>query len=111
MGVAPGHRLACSAAVESLIPLVLIFFFMWFLLIRPQQQRVRAQRSMLQALEVGDEIVTAGGICGRITAMTDEQVTVDVGNGTEIRFVRAAIRQVVEPEPPAEAATVEEDQP
>lgn len=102
--------------MESLIPLVLIFVFMWFLLIRPQQQRVRAQRTMLQALEVGDEVVTAGGICGRITTMTDEHVTLDVGHGVEIRFVRPAIRQRLSADTPAAPAespdpAVEEDQP
>lgn len=83
--------------MESLIPLLLVFVFMWFLLIRPQQQRVRAQRSMLEALSVGDEVVTAGGICGRITTMTDDQITLQVDEGVEIRFVRAAIRQKVAP--------------
>ena len=86
--------------MESLIPLVLVFLFMWFLLIRPQQQRVRAQRRMLEALAVGDDVVTAGGICGRISAMTDEEITLEVNDGVEIRFVRAAIRQRLAPDGP-----------
>ena len=96
--------------MESLVPLVLVFLFMWFLLIRPQQQRVRAQRSMLQALAVGDEVVTAGGICGRITAMDDEQVTLQVDEGVQIRFVRPAIRQRISPESPVEDAGPIEDE-
>ena len=96
--------------MESLIPLVLVFLFMWFLLIRPQQQRVRAQRAMLQALSVGDEVVTAGGICGRITEMDDEKVTLEVDEGVRIRFVRPAIRQRIEPESPdAYDAPLEDD--
>ena len=96
--------------MESLVPLVLVFLFMWFLLIRPQQQRVRAQRSMLQALAVGDEVVTAGGICGRIVAMDDEQVTLQVDDGVQIRFVRPAIRQRVSPEIEAQGADPIEDE-
>ena len=88
--------------MESLIPLVLVFLFMWFLLIRPQQRRVRAQRSMLDALSVGDEVITVGGMCGRIIAMDDELITLEVANDVEIRFVRAAVRQRVEPESPME---------
>lgn len=96
--------------MESLIPLVLVFLFMWFLLIRPQQQRVRAQRSMLQALSVGDDVVTAGGICGRIASMDDEEVTLEVDEGVRIRFVRAAIRQKVEATAPAVEDASSEDQ-
>jgi preprotein translocase subunit YajC len=96
--------------VESLIPLVLVFLFMWFLLIRPQQQRVRAQRSMLQALAVGDEVVTAGGICGRIVEMNDEQVTLQVDDGVQIRFVRPAIRQRVAAETPDTDGPLGEDE-
>lgn len=96
--------------MESLIPLVLVFLFMWFLLIRPQQQRVRAQRSMLQALSVGDDVVTAGGICGRIASMDDEEVTLEVDEGVRIRFVRAAIRQRVEPASPVEDDGPSEDE-
>ena len=96
--------------MESLVPLVLVFLFMWFLLIRPQQQRVRAQRSMLQALAVGDEVVTAGGICGRIAAMDDDEVTLQVDDGVQIRFIRAAIRQRIAPEARGEDANRLEDE-
>ena len=96
--------------MESLIPLVLVFLFMWFLLIRPQQQRVRAQRSLLDALTIGDQVVTAGGILGEVTALTDEEVTLQVNDGVQIRFVRAAIRQRLTPDADPSTADPIEDE-
>jgi preprotein translocase subunit YajC len=63
----------------------------YFLLIRPQQRRARAQRELVMSLEVGDEVVTIGGMFGTITAVDDESVTVEVAPGTSMRFVKSAI--------------------
>lgn len=83
---------------------------MWFLLIRPQQQRVRAQRSLLDALTIGDQVVTAGGILGEVTALTDQEVTLQVNDGVQIRFVRAAIRQRLTPDADPSTADPIEDE-
>ncbi|HZA60831.1 MAG TPA: preprotein translocase subunit YajC [Actinomycetota bacterium] len=85
--------------VTFLISLVLMVAIFYFLLIRPQQRRARHQRDLVQSLEVGDEVVTIGGMFGRIRRMTDEEVTIEVAPGTEIRFVKQAIarKRVVEP--------------
>lgn len=77
-----------------LFPL-LMFAAMWFLLIRPQQQRVRRQRELLDALELGDEVITAGGIIGTIVSIEGEEVRLSVSPGTELRMVRRAIAQVL----------------
>lgn len=74
--------------IFSLVLLVAIFYF---LLIRPQRRRVQQQRDLVSSLQVGDEVVTIGGIFGRITAMDDESVTLDVAPGTQIRLVKNAI--------------------
>jgi preprotein translocase subunit YajC len=67
----------------------------YFLLIRPQQRRARAQRDLISSVEVGDEIMTAGGILGTVTAMDDddELLTVEVAPGTRIRVVKRAVSQ------------------
>jgi preprotein translocase subunit YajC len=83
--------------MESLLPLVLIVGMMWLLLIRPQQQRVRRQQALLSSLAVGDEVVTAGGLIGRIVALDDERMSVELAPGVVVPFVRAAVSHRIEP--------------
>jgi preprotein translocase subunit YajC len=82
-----------------LISLVLMVAIFYFLLIRPQQRRVRQQRDLVQSLDVGDEVVTIGGLFGTIRSISDDEVTLEVSPGTELRFVKQAIarKRVVEP--------------
>ena len=75
----------------ELLPLLILLGIMYFLLIRPQQQRVKAQRALVSALEVGDEVATIGGILGRIVTIDDEIATVETTPGTILRVRRAAI--------------------
>jgi preprotein translocase subunit YajC len=77
--------------VTFLISLGLMVAIFYFLLIRPQQRRARQQRELVGSLAVGDEVVTIGGMFGTITGMDDESVTLDVGSGTRVRFVKQAI--------------------
>jgi preprotein translocase subunit YajC len=77
--------------VTFLISLALMVAIFYFLLIRPQQRRARQQRELVGSLAVGDEVVTIGGMFGTITDMDDESVTLDVGSGTRIRFVKQAV--------------------
>src|ERR671918_2487678 len=87
--------------VTFLISLALMVAIFYFLLIRPQQRRARQQRELITSLAVGDEVITVGGIFGRITEMDDDSVTLDVGAG-QVRFVRQAIvRKVTYGEPEA----------
>lgn len=64
---------------------------MWFVLIRPQQQRVRRQQQLVASLEVGDEVITAGGIVGRIVALDEDQAHVEVSPGVVVRLLRLAV--------------------
>lgn len=94
-----------SSGVTFLISLVLLVAVFYFLLIRPQQRRMRAQRELVTSLDVNDEVVTIGGMFGRITEMDDESVTLEISPGTRVRFVKAAVaRRLNEPEPGDEAA-------
>lgn len=89
--------------VTFLVSLVLLVGIFYFLLIRPQQRRMRQQRQLIDSLGVGDEVITIGGIFGRIVDMDDEAVTLDVAGGTRLRFVKNAIaRKLVEEPAPGE---------
>jgi preprotein translocase subunit YajC len=87
----------------GLIILPLLFGAMWWFTIRPQQQRLKAQRALIAAVQVGDVVLTAGGMVGRIVSMSDDELMLDVGRGTpvEVRVVRAAVNQRISPEPDA----------
>ena len=87
--------------MELLFPL-LFLGLMWFVLIRPQQQRVRRQQELVAALRVGDQVITAGGIVGRIVALDDDEAHIEVAPGVVMRFLRLAVNsRVGEDEQPA----------
>ncbi|MGD0713243.1 MAG: preprotein translocase subunit YajC [Gaiellaceae bacterium] len=75
--------------------IIVAFAFLYFVLVRPQKRRQVESQRMLQGLEVGDEVVTAGGIYGRITAIRDDEVTVEIAPELEVRVARRAIGGVV----------------
>jgi preprotein translocase subunit YajC len=88
-----------GGGLQLLISLGLMVVIFYFLLIRPQQRRVKQQRDLVGSLAVGDEVVTIGGMFGRIMEMDDETVTLDVGGGSRIRFVKQAVaRKILEDE-------------
>ena len=66
---------------------------LWYFTIRPQQQRLRNQRMLVASLEVGDEVVTIGGLIGTITAIEDLEVRLDLGAGNVVRLARQAVQQ------------------
>ena len=78
-----------------LLPMAIIFGAFYFLLIRPQQKKQKAHTALIAALEVGDEIMTSGGILGRITGVSEHYVIVQVSDNTEIKMQRSSISQVV----------------
>ena len=92
-----------GAAFAQFIPLILIFAFMYFLMIRPQQKRLRAHRDMVGALKKGDHVVTQGGILGKVTTVRDDELEVEISQGVRIRVVRSTIAQVVNKTEPVAA--------
>jgi len=80
---------------------------MWLLLIRPQQRRVRQHQATVSSLRVGDEIVTAGGLCATVTALDEEKATVMIAPGVEVQILRGAVSQREDP-PGAEIEKIEE---
>ena len=73
------------------LPMVAIFVVFYFLLIRPQQKRSKETKTMLEALQKGDEVVSAGGIVGKISKLTDSYATIEVAPGVEMNIQRSAI--------------------
>jgi len=86
-----GAQAGGKPGYEGLIMLVVMFAIFYFLLIRPQQKRAKQHRQLLEALKIGDEIVTAGGIHGKISALQDKVVSVEIATGVKIKVNRSSI--------------------
>lgn len=82
-------------AFVQLLPLVLIFVVFYFLLIRPQAKRAKEHKAMVAALAAGDEVVTSGGILGKVTEMGEQFLTVEVADGVRIKVQRHTISSVL----------------
>ena len=76
----------------SFLPIILMFVLLYFLMIRPQMKRAKEQKAMIEALQKGDEVVTAGGVVGRITKLGDQYVTIEIAPNTEIVVQRSAVQ-------------------
>jgi preprotein translocase subunit YajC len=77
------------------VPFVLIFVIMWFLIIRPQQRKVRAHQELIKGVRRGDTVVTSGGLIGRVTKVTDDpEIEVEIADGVRVKLVRAMIADV-----------------
>ncbi|HEY5900060.1 MAG TPA: preprotein translocase subunit YajC [Burkholderiales bacterium] len=74
------------------LPIILMFVLLYFLMIRPQMKRAKEQKAMIEALQKGDEVVTAGGVVGRITKLADQYVTLEIAPNTEIVVQRSAVQ-------------------
>ena len=74
------------------LPIILMFVLLYFLMIRPQMKRAKEQKAMVEALQKGDEVVVAGGLIGRITKLTDQYATVELGPSSEVLVQRAAVQ-------------------
>jgi preprotein translocase subunit YajC len=80
-----------SSDIMTFLPMILIVVVFYFLLIRPQQKRAKETKAMLQALQKGDEVVTAGGVLGKITKLSDAYANVEIADSVEITVQRSAI--------------------
>jgi preprotein translocase subunit YajC len=88
--------------------ILVLLALMWFLLIRPQRRRQLEAQKMIDSLEVGKEIVTAGGLYGTITDMEDDELRVEVADGVEVRIAKRAVAAVVTEEEEPEETEAEE---
>jgi len=105
MFVTPAYAQAAgggAGAFTSFVPLILIFAIMYFLLIRPQQKKVKEHKAMVDALRKGDQIVTQGGMIGKVTKIIDDnEAQVEIADGVKVRIVRHTITQVLNKTEPA----------
>ncbi|KZE29797.1 protein translocase subunit yajC [Crenobacter luteus] len=93
MFITPAYAANGTAGLDLMgfLPMIAIFAVFWFLLIRPQQKKMKEHQKMLTALEKGDEVVTQGGVAGRVTKVGEAFLTVEIANGVEIQVQRSAV--------------------
>jgi preprotein translocase subunit YajC len=84
-----------GGSLFSLLPLVVIFVLFYFLLIRPQQKRAKQHKEMVAALAKGEEVVTNGGLLGKVTEVDDNFITLEISNGLNVKVQRQAVSQVM----------------
>jgi len=84
-----------ESSLLSLLPIVLLFVVMYFVMVRPQMKRQKEAKAMIDALAKGDEIITAGGVLGRVTKLGDSYLTLEVASGVELQVQRSAVVQVL----------------
>ena len=84
-----------GSSLVSMLPLALMFVVLYFIMIRPQMKKQKEHRAMIDALAKGDEVVTAGGLLGRVTSITENHIGLEVANGVEVRMQRSAVSQVL----------------
>ncbi|MDF0601487.1 preprotein translocase subunit YajC [Psychromarinibacter sp. C21-152] len=92
-----------GSAFTSFVPLILIFAIMYFLLIRPQQKKVKEHQKMVEALRRGDQVVTQGGVVGKVTKVKDDgEIEVEIAQGVKVRVIKSTVAQVMSKTEPAE---------
>lgn len=84
-----------GGGLMSFLPIILMFVVLYFLMIRPQMKRQKEQKAMIDALGKGDEIVSAGGLVGKVTKVGDAYISVEVAEGTEIVMQKAAVTMLL----------------
>ena len=96
---------AASIMTSGLVPMILIVGIMYFLMIRPQQKRLKEHKAMVEALRRGDQVVTQGGILGKVSKVQDDGILeVEIADGVKVKVMRATISQVISKTEPATAA-------
>jgi preprotein translocase subunit YajC len=80
-----------AGGLMSFLPIILMFVVLYFLMIRPQMKRQKETRAMIEALSKGDEVVTAGGLLGKVTKVNDGYVTLEIAENTEIVIQKSAV--------------------
>lgn len=93
-------------SIGSFVPIILIFAIMYFLMIRPQQKKVKEHKAMVEALRRGDQVVTQGGIIGKVVKVKDDnEVDLEIAKGVKVRVVQSTITAVLSKTEPAEKSS------
>ena len=83
---------AFGADIWSMLPIILMFVVLYFLMIRPQMKRTKEHKAMIEALQKGDEVVAAGGVLGRISKINENYITLQIASNVEIQVQRPAVQ-------------------
>ena len=84
-----------QSSLMGMLPLVLMFVVLYFVMIRPQMKKAKEHKTMVESLAKGDEVATAGGILGKVTKLGDSFISIEVANGVEVQLQRSAVVQVL----------------
>lgn len=84
-----------SSTLTGMLPLVLMFVVLYFVMIRPQMKRQKEHRAMIEALAKGDEVATSGGLIGKVTKLQESYLNLEIANGVEVQVQRSAVVQVL----------------
>jgi len=84
-----------GADLMSMLPIILMFVVLYFVMIRPQMKRAKEHKVMVEALQKGDEVIAAGGVLGKVTKVADNYVTIEISSNVEIRVQRPAVQLVL----------------
>lgn len=84
-----------TSSLMSMLPLVLMFVVLYFVMIRPQMKKQKEHKAMIEALAKGDEVVTAGGLLGKVSKIGDSFIGVELATGVEVQMQRSAVVQVL----------------
>ena len=79
----------------GMLPIILMFVVLYFIMIRPQMKKAKEQKAMIEALQKGDEVITAGGLLGRITRISEGYITLEIANNVEVQVQRPAVSLVL----------------
>lgn len=106
----PAHAQAATgvpggteAFLIQIVPLILLFVIFWFLIIRPQQQKLKSHRAMVDAVKKGDEVITGGGLIGKVFKVTDQEVEIDLSPTVRVKALKSTLSAVTPRGVPAAA--------
>jgi preprotein translocase subunit YajC len=85
-----------GAFIVQILPLLLVFVIFYFLMIRPQQRRMKQHQATIAAVQKGDQVITAGGIRGKVTKVADDEVEVEIAQGIKVRIVKSTLSHVLD---------------
>jgi len=84
-----------TGGIMGLLPLILMFGILWFLMIRPQMKKAKEHKAVLEALQKGDEVLTQGGVAGKVASVGESYVRVEIADGVEVLVQKAAVATVL----------------
>lgn len=92
--VPPGGEKGGGSSIMSFLPFILIFALFYFLILRPQQKQQRERKEMLESVKKGDTVLTTGGIYGKVVNINEDELTVEIAKGINVRMIRSGVSGV-----------------